>query len=206
MSLRPLLPAILLALVMSIVVGVLATGRDSGPTLAVGVGLFVAQITFAMVRVNAPYWNADVMEMGEGTVVVCAWRNAVLAALTYTWGATAMLAIYSLSNLVWRHWWQYGAGMALIAAGIFLYSFFLINGRGALRTPPALAAVTWLTGLQGAGVLFAFIYLVFAGKFVTPRGDWAASYIFAAGSLALALLSLISIVSYRKLVRRTARA
>ena len=54
---------------------------------------------------------------------------AVLAALVYAWGATAMFAIYSLSGLYWRHWWEYGAGMSLIAGCILLT--LILNAIGA---------------------------------------------------------------------------
>jgi hypothetical protein len=201
MPLRPLLPAILLALVMSIVVGVLAAGRNSGITLALAVGLFALQMLFAAARVNAPYWRSN-GEQPEEDAIVCVWRNAVLAAFVYAWGATALLATYSLSGLTWRHWWQYGAVMALVAAAIFLYAHLLATGRGTLRTPRALGVLMGLTAMQGTAVSAVLVYLLFWGKLITPRGDWAANHIFAAGCITLALLSLISIQTYRKLGRR----
>lgn len=197
---RALLPAILLALVMSIVVAVLATGRESGPTLALAVGLFVLQMLFAIGRTNAPFWGEAPSEDQDPATVTCVWRNTVLAALIYAWGATAMLAIYSMSNLVWRHWWQYGAGMGLIALAVLAYAF-LLSGRGPLRAPKALDAMMGLTAAQGLATAVAFGYLVTSGKLLTPRGDWAANYIFAAGSFALAFLSLAAILTYRKLRR-----
>src|SRR5262245_45752594 len=102
MPLRPLLPAILLALVMSIIVGVLATGRGSGMTLALAVALFGLQLVFAAVRVNASAWRAQNGDPPQDEdVIASVWRNAVLAAFVYAWGATALLAIYSLSGLTW---------------------------------------------------------------------------------------------------------
>jgi hypothetical protein len=59
-----------------------------------------------------------------------------------------------------------------------------------------------LTALQGLAVSVALVYLVFWGKLITPRGDWAANYIFAAGSLTLAVLSGVSLMTYRNLTRR----
>jgi hypothetical protein len=203
MSLRPLLPAILLALVMSIVVGVLATGRGSGATLAVAVGLFGVQMLFAMVRVNAPYWQpANGSQTQDGRIFSCAWRNTVLAALVYAWGATAMLAIYSMSSLTWRHWWQYGAGMAIVAAAILLYVYFLSDERSGLRAPGAVRNLMVLTGAQGAAVAVALVYIFTTGKLETQRDDWVANYIFIAGCLMLALLSLIAILAYRALLRQ----
>jgi hypothetical protein len=208
MPLRPLLPAILLALVMSIAVGVLAAGRNSGVTLMLAVGLFALQMLFAMVRTNAPFWRSSTEpgeEEEEDPAVGCVWRNAVLAALVYAWSATAMLAIYSLSSLVWRHWWQYGAATALVSAAIFFYAYLLSAGRGPLRTPQALGILMGLTAVQGLVLSGLLVYLVLWGKLVTPRGDWAANHIFAAGSVTLALLSIVTILTYRRLVRRPVR-
>jgi hypothetical protein len=202
MPLRPLLPAILLALVMSVIVGVLAAGRNSGITLALAVALFALQMLFALVRTNSPYWRPEVEPQEEGIVAICARRHTILAALVYTWGAAAILAIYSMSGLTWRHWWQYGLGMAAIAAAVFLYAHLLTSGRGPYRTPKALSILMGLTALQGLAVSVALVYLVFWGKLITPRGDWAANYIFAAGSITLAVLSGVSLVTYRSLTGR----
>lgn len=199
MPLRPLLPAILLALVMSIIVGVLAAGRGSGMTLALAVALFALQLLFAAVRVNGPAWRGENGDPPQDEdAIASVWRNAVLAGFVYAWGATALLAIYSLSGLTWRHWWQYGAAMALVAAGIFIYANMLAS-RPALRTPRPLEALMALTATQGIAVIVGLVYLVFWGKLASPRSDWAANHIFAGGCIMLALLSLISILTYRKL-------
>jgi hypothetical protein len=202
MPLRPLLPALLLALVMSIVVGVLAVGRNSGFTLALAVALFALQMLFALVRTNAPYWRPDTEMPHEASVALCVSCNTLLAALVYAWGAAAILAIYSLSGLNWRHWWQYGAAMALVAIAVFLYAQLLTGEKGSYRTPKALNALMALTVVQGLAVVGVLVYLVAWGKLVTPRSDWAANYVFAAGSLTLAVLSAIAILTYGRLKRR----
>jgi len=200
MPLKPLLPALLLALVMSVVVGVLAVGRDSGFTLALAVALFALQMLFAVVRTNAPFWNADVeTAQDDATVALCVRRNTLLAALVYAWGAAAILAIYSLSGLNWRHWWQYGAAMALVAIAVFLYAQLLTDEHGAYRTPKALNALMGLAVVQGLAVIGVLVYLLASGKLVTVRSDWAANYVFATGSVTLALLSAISVLTYGKL-------
>jgi len=198
MALRPLLPAILLALVVSVVVGVLAAGRDDGLTLSLAAGLFALQMLFALLRTNAPYWRvADTINKVE-TAAECVRRNAVLGGLVYAWGAAAMLAIYSLPGPKWQHWWQYGAAMALVAACIFIYAGLLAAGRGA--SARALRWLVILSTLNGLAVTGVVIYLVWSGKLFTTRGDWAANYIFAWGSIMLALLSLISIATYLKIM------
>jgi len=204
MPLRPLLPAILLSLFMSIIVAVLAVGRGSGFILALAVGLFGAQMLFAIVRTNAPFWqNAEFAAEEGGPAVACIWRNTVLAALVYAWGATAMLAIYSLSGLNWRHWWQYGAAMALVAAAVFLYANLLANGSPAYRTPRALSTLMWLTAAQGLAVVGALAYLILSSKMQTLRSDWAANYVFAGGSAMLALLSAVAVLTYRSILARS---
>lgn len=203
MTLRPLLPAILLALVMSIVVGVLATGRGSGGTLAVAVGLFVVQMLFAMLRVNAPFWKpAAEAESAISRNFACVWRNSVLAGLIYAWGAAAMLAIYSMSSLNWQHWWQYGAGMALVAVAILLYAYFLAGDGSPLRSPTALDHVMTLTAVQGLAMAGALVYILVADKLGTRRDDWVANYIFTGGTFLLALLSLVASLAYRALKRQ----
>jgi hypothetical protein len=205
MILKPLLPAILLALVMSVFVGVLATGRGSGLTMGLAAGLYILQVGFAIARINAPFWSAGATGVEDDLAVACVWSNAVLAALVYAWGATAMFAIYSLSGLYWRHWWEYGAGMSLIAGGILLYAYYLGSGRTTLHTR-ALQILIGLTALQGAVMGGAFIYLLLSGKLQTPRDDWAANYIFTAGTLILVVLSAVAILTYRNIGRsRVAR-
>jgi hypothetical protein len=202
MPLRPLLPALLLALVMSVVVGVLAVGRDSGFTLALAVSLFALQMLFALVRSNAPFWSPDPEDPQDATIALCVRRNTLLAALVYAWGAAAVLAIYSLSGLNWRHWWQYGAAMALVSIGVFIYAHLLTDEHGAYRTPKALNALMGLTVVQGLAVSVVIVYLVGWGKLVTQRSDWAANYVFVTGSVTLAVLSAISVLTYLRLKGR----
>ena len=197
MPLRPLLPAILLALVVSVVVGVLAAGRDDGITLSLAAFLFALQIVFAILRTNTPYWRAEAGNSID-TAAECVRRNTVLGGIVYAWGAASMLAIYSLPGPVWQHWWQYGVAMAIVGAGIFIYAGMLAAGRGS--SARALWTLVMLSILQGIAVTGVVIYLVWSGKLFTTRGDWAANYIFAAGGVMLALLSLISIATYLKIV------
>jgi hypothetical protein len=199
MILKPLLPAILLALVMSVFVGVLATGRGSGLTLGLAAGLYILQVGFAIARINAPFWSGAT-GVEDDQAVACVWSNAVLAALVYAWGATAMFAIYSLSGLYWRHWWEYGAGMSLIAGCILFYAYFLGSGRTTLHTR-ALQILIGLTALQGLMMGGAFVYLLTSGKLQSMRDDWAANYIFMAGTLILVVLSVVAILTYRNIGR-----
>jgi hypothetical protein len=202
MTLKPLLPAILLALVMSVVVAVLAAGRGSGATLAVAVGLYVVQVAFAAARVNTPFWQAPAAGSAGEQRVACVWNNAVLAALVYAWAATAMFAIYSISGLAWRHWWEYGAGMSLFAVLLLLYTYALAAGQSALRSLRALNIIIALTAVQAGAMVMALLFLAFSGKMHTLRDDWAANYVFIAGSLMLLLVSITAVLTYRHLGQR----
>lgn len=196
------MPVILLALVVSIMVAVLAAGRGSGWTLALAVALFAVQMLFVALRLNAPFWGSSPPATEGPATVACAQNNAVLAALVYAWGAIAMLAIYSLTPLWWRHWWQYGGAMLLIAGAIFLYAAAMAGGRAPYRSPRALEVLMGLTAAQGVAVVVAIFWLVLSGKISTPRDDWAANEIFMGGAAMLAMLSAVSILTYRKLARR----
>jgi hypothetical protein len=198
---KSLLLAIVIALLASLVVMVLAAARDARFIFALAPILFAAQIVFAMLRINGPLMRGDGAQNGDGMLVTSVLQNSVLTGLVYGWGAAAMLAVYHLSGLHWRHGWQYGAAMALVAIGIFIYARRLNAGDSELRTPRALAAVTGLGTLQGLGLIAALAFLVLSGKLATPKADWAANVIFVAGSVTLALLSLISVLTYRKLTK-----
>ena len=206
MPLRPMLPVILLAFVVSIMVAVLAAGRGSGLTLALAVALFALQMLFVALRLNAPFWGSKPPATEAPATVTCAQSNAVLAALVYAWGAIAMLAIYSLTALSWRHWWQYGAAMLLIAGAICLYAYVLTAGRESYRSARALKVLAGLTTAQGIAVVVAILWLLLSGKIYTPRGDWAANEIFIGGAAMLAILSAVSVLTLRKLTRQKALA
>jgi hypothetical protein len=204
MSLRPLMPVILLALVVSIMIAVLAAGRGSGWTLGLAVALFAVQMLFVALRVNLPYWGGSPPSEEAPAPVVCAQSNAILAAVVYAWGAFGMLAIYSLTPLRWQHWWEYGAAMLLIACAILIYANALTAGPARLRSPRAIDILMGLTLAQGAAVVVAILWILLSGKVHTLRGDWAANEIFIGGSAMLAMVSAISLVTHRKLTRNGA--
>ena len=195
MPLRPMLPAILLAFSLSILVAVLAAARNAGTPLALAVSLFTAQILFAVVRTNAPVWRADVAPPpGAGW----AWTNSVLAALVYAWGAAAMFAVYSLSGLVWRHWWQYGVALTLLAVLTLSCAQLLTVGRGPHASSKSMAILMGLTVLQAVCMGGALVYLIASGRLMTQRPDWAANQIFVAGGVMLVLVSFASLLAYRR--------
>lgn len=195
MSLRSMLPTLLLAFALSILVGVLAAARGARVPLALAAGLFAVQVLFVLVRINEPLWRAT---NGRSADADWAWSNTVLAALVYAWGATAMFAIYSLSGLAWRHWWQYGAGMALLACLALLCANYLAKRRGSLEHTTARNVLIGITAVQAAAVAAALAYLVGSGKLQTAKADWAANHVFIAGGVAIVLISIVSLLAHRR--------
>lgn len=196
-SLRPLLPWLLLASALSITMMVLGAGRGDHVLPSLAAGLLVALVVGTGLGVNAPLWSksSGLAAQPDGLAAVrealrC---NVWLAALVYAWGASALFAIYSLSDLVWRHAFQYGSGAAVFAAGLGLYGLWL--GRTGNRHVPPLV-LTVVHGLAAAGGL---AYLIGTDKLATTRGDWAANEVFLWGGLAIVALCIFSAVTQTRI-------
>jgi hypothetical protein len=168
---------------------VLGAGRGDKFNPALASGLFAAAVIAASLWINAPLWFRRSSGLGELAIKAALVCNIWLAALIYAWGAIALFAVYSLSDLVWRHSWQYGLGAALFAAGVSFYANSLDRETNAVLPPLYLTAVH---GLAAAGGL---VYLVGTGKLATHRDDWAANDVFLAGGLAIVALCLIAAVT-----------
>lgn len=134
-------------------------------------------------------------------------RNTRLIALVYAWGAAAMFAVYVLGALKWRHGWQYGAAMALIAAALLWLVDRLGRPGNAFDTPGFFHRVVPLTLLHGLLALGGLAFLIASGKLGTTRGDWAANHVFLAGGIGVVALAAITAFTHRRLgVRAPARA
>jgi hypothetical protein len=187
MVLRPLLPWLLLALAMSVAAMVLGAGRGDKLIAALASGLYAAAIVAVALWINAPFWSRTPAPEETSAKTAIA-GNVWLAALVYAWGAAALLAVYSLSGLTWRHGWQYGLGAAIISAGFAIFAATL--DRQDIRTPSI--ALTALHGVIAGGGLG---YLIFSGKLATLRSDWAANDVFLAGGLAVVALCIVAAVT-----------
>lgn len=194
MRLRSLLPVLLAAFALSVFVGVLAAARGSELTLALAAGLFVLQALFVLARTNAPLWRDPGSDAGS---LDWAWDNTHLTAIVYAWGAAAMFSIYGLSKLHWRHWWQYGAGFVLLAAGAFLCAH-LLSTRARHDRAAALVALNAVTIAQLVAVAGALVFLFGSGKLATVKQDWAANIVFVAGGVTVAVISLVSLLALRR--------
>jgi hypothetical protein len=194
MPLRPLLPAVLLALLLSTLVGVLAAGRGSGLTLGIAMALFGAQVVVTLFRINAPVWHGETAADDTDW----AWSNTVLAALVYAWAATAMFALYSLTGLYWQHWWQYGLAMALFAAAAFFFAAYLLGGHGPIPRAQALRILMVVTAAQAAAIIVGLVWLFTSDKLYSGKQDWAANHVFVSGGIVLAIISIVSLLSYKR--------
>jgi fumarate reductase subunit D len=194
MHLRRMLPVLLLAAGLSIAIAVFAATRHSEFTFALAAILFALQVLLIMLRLNVPLWQAGV----RGGDVDWAWHNSGLTAITFGWGAAVMLTAYPLGGLVWRHWWQYGLGMALLGAATLLTARHLIGSNAPHRSGRALQQLMLMTMGLMAAIVLALIYLVASGKLATPKDDWAANVVFIAGGVTVLLISISSLVTYRR--------
>lgn len=191
MSRQRIAPGLVLGLVASVTAMVLGAGRDDRTLTALAAVAFVGVIAGAAFRINADALRSGTERVADSVDLMR--RNIRLAALVYVWGAAAMLAIYSLSGLEWRHGWQYGFAMALIAAGFLLY----VRRLGTRPAMPPLA----LTALHGTAAFLGLIFLAGTGKLSTPKDDWAANDVFLSGGVAIVALCLVAGITQVRLSR-----
>lgn len=201
MSLQRVLPWLVLALFASVVVMIVGAGREQAMVTGLGAGVFAALAVAIGLGLNQPLWRLEASRITPEAAPVAAQRNAKLMALVWAWGAAAMAGVYTLGGLRWQHDWQYGSGMALIA--LFTWVFGTLIAR--TGQPATQQMLLWrglqLTVFQGVGAAGGVIYLLATGKLMSFRSDWAASQIFLAGGIAIALLSAMAVITQRKLSR-----
>ncbi len=201
MPLEPFLPVLLATMVLSIFAMVWAVGEQAFVVSAIAVALFALVIGLLAFRSNVPFWRGQ-NQRRPGQLVLAARNNAWLMVLTYGWGAVAMLAIYSLTNIWWWHSWQYGLMMAVLA--LFLIGFVVLLGsekRLWFRSPRVLDLTAWLSVLQAVSAIAALAYLFQSGKLLRQGNDWPANHIFVAGGLAIILISVIAVLTHWHLRR-----
>lgn len=145
--------------------------------------------------------TAPTASSAPATAATAGRSNAQLIGTAYGWGGLAMLAVYMLSGLSWRHGWQYGSGMLLIALALFGYAGMIAAPSSPLAAPRALAFSAMLALAQGIAAALALVILVISGKLATAKGDWAANHIFVAGGLAIVVISVLAHTTYRRLSR-----
>ena len=147
---------------------------------------------FSQVRQTAADWPAAATQLKATSLVT---------ASVYAWGGLAMLLVYELTQLHWRHGWQYGSIMLLIAGGLLAYVRALQNPASRLASPSAVERIVQLAAAHGIAAAAALGWLVLSGKLITYKGDWAANAIFLAGGLAIVFISAIAVLTHRRLTR-----
>jgi len=189
MSLTPLVPFLAVGLILSVTGMVHGAGRNDANFTALCAICFIASVVVAALFINANAWRKSEASEKASATASSVRRNARLAGLLYTWGAAALFAIYSLSDLTWRHSWQYGLGMAIIGIGIFIYVYRL----GASK-PSALPPL-YLTVLHGLAAVSGLTYLIGTGKLQTVKSDWAANEVFLWGGFGIVVLCILSLIT-----------
>ena len=197
-----LMPALIAVLLASAGAMWAAAGAGNRLLSFASNGAFGTSIVLAAPRTNVPLWRGAHPPGGSRRLQADAMRrNARLAALVYACGAAAMFAVYMLAGLAWRHGWQYGSGMALIAGAFLAYAHAMRPGS-ALRTPHALHGACAFTMLHGLAALAGLAFMLRAGKLATVKGDWAANHVFLAGGAAIVALCALTLVTHVALARQ----
>lgn len=181
----PFSSRVLVALLISL--GALTAGAvlHAVPLSIAGAALFAAAIIASAVSSETPPKPGAALDLAR--------HHTLLAALSYAWAAAGFAAVYSLSDLVWYHAYQYGIGAFLFAFGLFL----LYRRMGATdnATPPSIV----LTALHAAAAAGGLAYLFGTGKLMSQRTDWPGNIIFAAGGITIVALCIIAIRAQTKL-------
>ena len=199
----PLLTATLVVLAASVIGQVVGASQNS-----TGLNVFAA-VAFggALLRVgwqlNRPWWQtghgASIGPSTSQSLPSMAARNGLLVALGYAWGGLSLLAVYLLSGLAWRHGWQYGSGMLVIA---FLIMFAVRDLEAAWK-PGSATALKWVTLVHGWAALAGLGWLIGFGKIWSLKDDWAANVVFACGALIIAGLGAMALKTARHLEQQT---
>jgi hypothetical protein len=169
---------------------------------ALGFAIIIIDTAFS---INWPIWSnaAAAMRDDPETQLHASRRNARLMAMVYGWGALALFAIYSLTELWWFHSWQYGAAMALIAAALLGFVHLLGDEKSLFRSQVSLDVSAMLAMAQAAAAAVALGMLIGSGKVGSIKADWPANHVFLAGGLALVVISVIAAITHFKLRRAT---
>ena len=189
MPLGPFVPFFAVAMLASITGMVHGAGRGDTQFTALAALAFIVVVVGIAIVLNVQAWASKPPANKVEKTGVTVRLNAYLAALLYGWGAASMFAVYSLSDLSWRHSWQYGLGMAIFAIGIAGYTYLLDN-----KKPPALPPL-FLTLLHGGAAITALAYLIGTGKLQTIKSDWAANEVFLWGGSGIVILCILSLIT-----------
>lgn len=172
---------------------------------ALSATLFAVAAIAAGFRVNAPLWRATAnCDTQATTPAIALMRTTRIAAIVYAWGGAAMFMLYNWSGLHWRHGWQYGLAMTVMAAAHIAYVRMLSQKTPWLANNSAIGMAVGFAAFHGLAASAGLAYIVATGKLYTKHDDWAANEVFLAGSLTLIFLSAFAIRSHREIENRQA--
>lgn len=192
MSLQPLIPLLMALLAAAAGVMTWAASANAQTVSILAASAYAVALVAVAWRINdLGRWPREKLADPEAPLHA-ARRNARLIGLVYAWGGVTLLAVYSLSGLRWQHGWQYGSGMALIAAILLLLVHKLGEAGFPLRTARGLNILNRVTLAHAAAAAGGLVFLVSAGKLWAGKQDWAANHVFLVGGLAVIALSLIA--------------
>ena len=204
MSLQRLMPWLVVALAVSVAVMWRAAAGELR-TLSLGAALgFVALAVVVALAANRAALRDPAREARAQYHMLR--RNTRLVALVYAWGAAALFAVYVVGDLKWRHGWQYGAAMALVAALLLWYVHALGSPGSRLATASHMRWAGLLARLHGLAAAAGLAFLIGAGKLATLKGDWAANHVFLAGGIGVVLLTVVAAHTHRSLAGRATDA
>ena len=187
MSLQPMIGFVVGPLIASVAAMTYGAATNNRGITILAAMAFAMLLMAVAGRLNSPYWTTGTEPHPADALYHTMRRNTRLAALTYAWAGAAFFAIYGLTDVVWRHGFQYGTLATLIAAVLLAYVHRM--GEPGHDRPPHI----FLTVAHGGAVSTGLLFLLLSGKLATMRGDWPANYIFLFGGLALLGLCVIAL-------------
>ncbi|MBU1212501.1 MAG: hypothetical protein KJ587_14680 [Alphaproteobacteria bacterium] len=206
MLLKSRLQVLVLAMLASAAAMAFAAANGAVYTcLGAALGFAIITIEIALAA-NRPFLKdaPGAVKADKDAPLAASQQNARLMAAVYAWGALAICAIYSLTDLWWFHSWQYGSAMALIAAVLLGFEHLLSDPDSHFRTPRALDVSALLATAQASGAAVGLGFLVASGKLASTKPDWPANHVFLAGGLALVFISVASTITHLRLRRAIA--
>ena len=188
---------------------ILAAARDAPLVVTLAAAAFAVAAVLVAVLSNVDPWR-DPPAAGISALTASGRlrTNTYLAAVAYGWGAITMQGLYltPVTGLKWQHGWQYALAMALLAAASWAFVYSLQpavpakDPRGwRLHFRLALPLAAGQALVAGGGLAA----LILSGKLFSTRADWAANRVFAALAVAVLAISIVSLVSHRRLLRPT---
>jgi hypothetical protein len=201
MTTQRLVAALLMLLLASATAMMFAAAWQHRTLSAASAASAAIAVIAASLHFNQPFWRLEDFDSAPDAAATAAHGSTLLLAMIYGWGALAMLAVYQLSGLYWRHGWQYGLAMALVAlVHVYVAGRIAPDSAGSGTGGPLSRAVTG-AALQGFAVAAGLLWLVGSGKLTTIKGDWAANHIFIAGGFAVLCLTAIIVKTHAGLAK-----